>query len=261
MHLAKQGYLVFAGVRKEEYAQPLRDLGQGMLIPICPLDVRSPAHIAAAKQIMEQELLRRGIPGLYAIISNAGGGFIAPIELMDMEKMKAEVDTRIMGPIALLQAMLPLIRAGGGRLIWIQTPGLMPIAFDTSIHACDFASNCLARTLRQELKPWNIPSVQIRCGGIRTPSVQHSYDELNENLHKWSAAGPCLYADALRKTERGFKEFDRRRSGPELVAKTVEKALCAKQPRRRYQIGYMSKIFAFMECLPQPLTDWMMERR
>jgi len=83
--------------------------------------------------------------------------------------MKAEVETRIIGPIALLQEVLPLVRKGGGRILWIQTPSLMPIAFDSSIHACDFASNCLSRTLQQELLPWNIPSIQIRCGGIKTP--------------------------------------------------------------------------------------------
>jgi NAD(P)-dependent dehydrogenase (short-subunit alcohol dehydrogenase family) len=260
-HLANCGYLVFAGVRRAEDAENLEKLGLKNLVPISPLDLRKPEQISEAKQKIEKELEKQKIPGLYAVLSNAGGGFIAPLELMDLEKMKAEVETRIIGPIALLQALLPLVRKGGGRILWIQTPALMPIAFDSSIHACDFASNCLSRTLQQELLPWNIPSVQIRCGGINTPSVGKCYDELDESMKKWSSSGLSLYHDALKKTEKEFKDFDIKRSEPEEVAKVIHKALLAKKPKRRYHIGHMSGISAVMECLPQPLTDMIMSKR
>ena len=260
-YLAGCGYVVFAGVRKADDAANLKNLGLANLVPVCPLDLRKTDHIRAAKEEIEKELDLRGIQGLYAIVNNAGGGFVAPLELMDMEKMKAELETRILGPIALLQAMLTLIRTGHGRILWIQTPSLMPIAFDASIHACDFAANCISRTLYQELAPWGIPSIQIRCGGISTPSVERCYVELNASMDEWSSSGLDLYTDALKKTERSFRDFDKKRSDPELVAKTVYKALLAGKPRRRYHVGYMSGISALMECIPQPLVDKIMSAR
>lgn len=260
-HIASCGYYVFASVRKKEDAENLEKLGLKNLIPICPLDLRKQEQISEARKIIEKELEKRNIQGLYAIINNAGGGFIAPLELMNLEKMKAEVEARIIGPIALLQAMLPLVRKGNGRILWIQTPSLMPIAFDASIHACDFASNCLSRTLQQELLPWNIPSIQIRCGGVKTPSVEKCYTELNESLIEWSSSGQNLYVDALKKTEKEFRDFDVKRSEPELIAKIVHKALQAEKPKRRYHAGYMSGISAVMECLPQPLVDVIMSKR
>jgi NAD(P)-dependent dehydrogenase (short-subunit alcohol dehydrogenase family) len=259
--LADRGYIVFAGVRKPEDAKNLEKLGKQNLIPVCPLDMRKTEQIQGAREKIERVLAGRDIPGLYAIVNNAGGGFIAPLELMDLEGMRSELETRILGPIALLQTMLPLVRAGRGRILWIQTPSLMPIAFDASIHACDFAANCLSRTLQQELMPWGIQSIQIRCGGIRTPSVERSYRELRLTMEGWTESGKNLYHDAMSKTEKSFREFDKKRSEPELVAKTVLTALEAEKPKRRYHAGYMSGISAWMECMPQPLVDRIMAKR
>jgi NAD(P)-dependent dehydrogenase (short-subunit alcohol dehydrogenase family) len=261
VHMAGCGYVVFASVRKAEDAEKLKKQNVKNLVPLFPLDLRKPEQIAEAGRVLEKELEERKIEGLYAVVNNAGGGFIAPLELMDLEKMRAEAETRILGPIALLQATLPLVRRGNGRILWIQTPSLMPIAFDASIHAWDFASNCLSRTLQQELLPWGIPSIQIRCGGIKTPSVEKCYTELEQSMAEWSASGRSLYHDALKKAEMAFRDFDKKRSEPELIARVVEKALSAKKPKRRYQAGHMSGIAAVMECLPQPWTDAIMSKR
>jgi len=58
-----------------------------------------------------------------------------------------------------------------------------------------------------------------------------------------------------------FANFDFYRTPPEAVAKVVFRALCARKPRRRYQVGYMSGIAAFLEGLPQPVVDSLMEMR
>jgi NAD(P)-dependent dehydrogenase (short-subunit alcohol dehydrogenase family) len=119
-------------------------------------------------ETIQAELMRRRQAGLYALINNAGGGAIAPVELMDLEVFHKELQTRLVGSVALVQAFLPLLRKGGGRILWIMTPAAIPTPYVTSIHACDFAVNCLAHTLDLELKPWHIPSIQIRWGGIKT---------------------------------------------------------------------------------------------
>jgi NAD(P)-dependent dehydrogenase (short-subunit alcohol dehydrogenase family) len=261
VYLAQRGYTVFAGVRRPADAQGLGMLGLKNLVPLCPLDLTQPGQISDARVKIDEELASRGLHGLYAVVNNASGGFIAPLELMDIEKMRVETQVRILGPIALLQAMLPLLREGRGRVLWIATPSLMPIPFDSSIHACDFAANCLSRTLNLELLPWGIPSVQIRCGGINTASVARSYSELDQSMRRWSDLGLDLYDDALKKTEEGFKEFDKKRSEPEIVAKTVHRALEAKKMKSRYHAGYMSGISSLMEVFPQPLIDHILSKR
>src|SRR5262249_18040946 len=82
IHLAQHGFTVSATVKKTADAQNLRSLKIDSLVPICPLDLTKPDDIDAAITMVKRELQDRGIDGLYSIVNNAGGGEIAPIELM-----------------------------------------------------------------------------------------------------------------------------------------------------------------------------------
>ena len=41
----------------------------------------------------------------------------------------------------------------------------------------------------------------------------------------------------------------------------VGKALCAKEPKRRYSIGYMVGAAAILEAMPQSWADWILAKR
>jgi NAD(P)-dependent dehydrogenase (short-subunit alcohol dehydrogenase family) len=260
-HLAQHGYLVLATVRKEADAENLRALNEPNLVPICPLDLSRPEQISAAVVRIADELRSRGLDGLYAIVNNAGGGSVAPIELMDLDKFRVELEARVVGPIALLQAFLPMIRQAHGRILWIATPALLPIPFVSSIHACDFAINCIARTLQIELKPWKIPVVMVRCGGVKTAAPAKSARELEEDFAQWPPDRFALYRNALQKEQAELAEFDMKRSDPIEIARVIYTALQVQKPRRRYQIGYMAGVAATVENLPQCVVDTIMERR
>ncbi|MBE0691195.1 MAG: SDR family NAD(P)-dependent oxidoreductase [Anaerolineae bacterium] len=261
LYLAQQGFIVFATVRKEADAQSLRDLGEPTLIPVCPLDLSKPETLAPALNFMQQELNRRPGLKLYAIVNNAGGGGVAPIELMDLDKFRLDLEARIIGPLALLQALLPLIREAHGRILWIATPSIIPIPYVSGIHACDFAVNCLARTLQIELKRWRIPNILIRCGGVKTAAPARGARELEEDFRQWPRERFELYAEALKKEQAELSEFDAKRTEPEVIARVVHTALVAPRPKRRYQVGYMSGLAAALEYLPQTLVDRIMESR
>jgi NAD(P)-dependent dehydrogenase (short-subunit alcohol dehydrogenase family) len=128
----------------------------------------------------------------------------------------------------------------------------------TSIHACDFAVNCLARTLDIELQPWHIPSIQVRCGGIKTARGLQTPAEAGPIL-RHARAG--LYRAALVKWFADMVEFDRKRTEPEQVARVILAALSAPKPKRRYSVGYMSGAAAFLEVLPQGLVDTILKAR
>jgi NAD(P)-dependent dehydrogenase (short-subunit alcohol dehydrogenase family) len=259
--LARYGFLVFATVRKEADAENLHHLEIPNLVPVCPLDLTNLGHIADAAQLVADELGRRGKRGLYALVNNAGGGSPAPIELMDLDKFQIELQTRILGTVAMVQAFLPLIRRASGRIVWIMTPALIPTPYVTSIHACDFAANCIARTLDIELKPWGIPNVMIKCGGIRTPAGLRTMADVEALLQTGSRERVLLYEKALRKWAKDMAEFDKKRTEPEKVAETVLKALSTKRPKKRYSVGHMAKAAHFLEVMPQPVADWILKMR
>jgi NAD(P)-dependent dehydrogenase (short-subunit alcohol dehydrogenase family) len=244
VYLAEQGFTVFAGVRKDRDAETLRQLGLANLVPIQPLDLTDSEHIREAVREVGTEIRSRALPGLFALIHNAGGGSIAPVELIE-----------------LVQKSLPLIRKAGGRIIWIMTPGLIPTPFVASIHACDYAVNCLARTLDIELKPWKIRQIMVRCGGIKTQAVARSAAELEESFQTWPRDGFSLYQNMLLRWKEDMKKFDAKRTDPREVARVVLKALCAAKPKRRYSVGYMAGAAAFLERLPQTWADFILKKR
>lgn len=259
--LAKHGFVVFATVRKEADAENLRNLSIPNLEPVCPLDLTDLGHIANVAKLVADKLSRRGKKGLYALINNAGGGSPSPIELMDLDMFRIELKTRVLGSVALVQAFLPLIRQVNGRIVWIMTPALIPTPYVTSIHACDFAVNCIARTLDIELKPWRIPNIMIKCGGIKTPAGLRTTSEIEAILQKVPAERVSLYEKALREWQKDMAEFDEKRTEPEKVAEIVLEALSAKRPKRRYSVGYMAKAASFLEAMPQSVTDWILKKR
>jgi len=261
IYLAQQGFTVFATVRKGKDVENLKKLKGINLIPTYPLDLTNLKHIKGILGFVNEELNNRGIRGLFGIINNAGGGSINPIELLDLNDFHIELQTRILGPVALLQSFLPLIRQAKGRILWIATPALIPIPFLTDIHSCDFAINCIARTLKIELLPWDIPSILIRCGGIKTPSPTRTLDSLKEAISKWPEEKYKLYEKALEKEIIEQQEFDKKRTDPIEVAKIVYRALIDRKPKRRYRVGYMSGFAGFFELFPQTIVDYIMEKR
>lgn len=257
-NLAGLGATVFATVRKEKDRDELEGLGDPNLVPVFPLELTERAHVSLAAKFVEGELQLSGAPGLSALVLNAGGGFVAPVELMDVEGFERELRTRLAGSVAMIQAFLPMLRAGKGRIIWIVTPATIPTPYVASIHACDFAANCLARTLEIELQRWGIPVIQVRCGGIKTQKGLETTKEVEAILHHPMAD---LYRGSLEKWSAEMSDFDRKRTAPEKAAEVVARALLARKPKKRYSVGYMRTAAAMLEALPQPIVDNILKAR
>lgn len=107
VHLAKIGYIVLATVRKEEDAVKLTEPGLENIKPHWPLDLTIPRQIDEISNRIKAEIENDEIPPLFSIINIAGGGDIIPIELMDISEFRDEFEKRIIGPVSLLQKMLP----------------------------------------------------------------------------------------------------------------------------------------------------------
>lgn len=259
--LARRGYAVFATVRKEADAEALRGLGLPGLVPVCPVDLSDTGQIGRAVEFVSGECGRRGDGGLWAFVNNAGAGGPAPVELLDLRRFETELKARLLGPVAMVQGLLPLLRRGGGRVVWVMTPALIPTPYVASIHACDFAANCLARTLDIELKPWRIPNIMVRCGGIKTPAGLRTVADVETLLKTGPPDRIALYEQALRKWAEDMAAFDARRTDAGVVACAIVRAVEAGRPKRRYSVGHMARAAAFLESLPQPIADRILKSR
>ena len=66
-----------------------------------------------------------GERGLAGLVNNAGIGVPAPIEFQPMADFRKQLEVNLFGPVAMIQAFMPLIRRGGGRIVNVGSIGGM----------------------------------------------------------------------------------------------------------------------------------------
>src|SRR3954468_23501517 len=115
--LAKGGFRVFAGVRKAEDGERLRDAG---VTVVHPLDVTSEDDVAAAVVRVEEELA--GDP-LRGIVNNAGIGIGGPLEGLELDDFRRTLEVNTTGQLAVTKAFLPLLRKSKGRIVNMSSIG------------------------------------------------------------------------------------------------------------------------------------------
>jgi NAD(P)-dependent dehydrogenase (short-subunit alcohol dehydrogenase family) len=197
LHLDGLALRVYAGVRKQAQAQELRTLGSGRIIPVF-LDVTDQAQIdAAAAQIAEDH------GRLDGIVNNAGIAKGGPLEYLPLTAWREQFDVNVLGQVAVTKAMLPLIRAGCGRIVFMGSiSGKIATMMLGPYCASKFALEAIGESLRHELHPWGISVSVIEPGAIKTPIWQkgrQDADDLERDLPAQARAHYARHIAAIRK--------------------------------------------------------------
>ncbi len=129
------------------------------------LDVTDTAAIHEVIERSFSELERIDV-----IISNAGYGLFGAAEELSDEQVEHIVATNLVGPIQLIRAALPHLRAqGGGRVIQISSYGGQ-VAFpgNAMYHATKWGIEGFVESVAQEVAPFGIGMTIVEPGGART---------------------------------------------------------------------------------------------
>jgi len=104
------------------------------------------------------------------IVSNAGYGLFGAAEELSDEQVNHQLATNLIGPIMLIRAALPHLRAqGGGRIIGLSTFGGQAVLPGGSLyHASKWGLEGFLDSLSIELAPFNIGVTIIEPGSART---------------------------------------------------------------------------------------------
>ena len=251
--LAKNGFQVLAGVRKQEDAEKLRDENLN-IIPIF-IDVTKQDSINEAFNKVSEII---GNNGLYGLVNNAGIAVAGPLEFLPIDRLRHQLEINVIGQIAVTQKMLPLIRKGQGRIINTSSiAGFTAFPFKGAYAASKFAIEGLSDSLRRELKPWRIPVSIIEPGVIKTPIWQKSINLVEDIVAEMPPEAEKYYGVVYRNLlERTLKRVERSGAAPEQVAKAILHALTSKNPKTRYLVGqdahFLSKI---LTKLPDKIVD------
>ncbi len=252
------GWRVFAGVRREEDAEALREAGSDRLTPLM-LDVTDPEQIAGAASRIADEV---GDAGLDGLVNNAGVGILGPLETLPIEELRRQLEINLIAQVAVTQAMLPLVRGASGRIVFVSSiGGLMALPFGGPYHASKFGLEAISDTLRQELRPWGIRVVVIEPGSIDTPIWERGARIADEVEKRAPAAQQELYGETIERFRSAVRRTAARGIPPEKVAAKIARALTARRPRARYLVGLDARGQALLRrLLPDRLLDPIIAR-
>lgn len=234
LRLDREGWRVFAGVRREEDAESLRAEASERLAPV-GLDVADAAQIAAAADLIGKEV---GESGLDGIVNNAGVAVLGPLETIPLDDFRRQIEVNLTGQVAVTQAMLSSIRRARGRVVFVSSiGGRMALPFGGPYHAAKFGLEAAADCLRQELRPWRIGVSVIEPGSIDTPIWERGEQIADEISARSPAAQGELYGEAIERFRKAVRGTAERGIPPDKVAAAISHALSASRPRTRYLVG------------------------
>ncbi|TMD59380.1 MAG: SDR family oxidoreductase [Chloroflexi bacterium] len=123
---------------------------------------------AAIHEVLERSFAEHG--RIDVLISNAGYGLFGAAEELSDEQVEHIVATNLLGPIQLIRAALPHLRAqGGGRIIQISSyGGQVAFAGNSMYHATKWGIEGFVESVAQEVVPFGIGMTIVEPGGART---------------------------------------------------------------------------------------------
>lgn len=144
--LAAQGSKVVLAARRAERIGALAAELPGALA--VPTDVTDPAQV---RRLVEQALERHG--RVDVVVNDAGQGLHVPVADLDPEDLRAVFDLNVVGPLNVLQAVLPSMRAqGAGAVVNVSSATSLRVIPGLGGYAATKAAlNLLSATARLEL--------------------------------------------------------------------------------------------------------------
>ena len=226
------GWNVIATMRAPERESELAELENALVVL---LDVTESASIESA---VAAGLDRYG--RIDALINNAGYGAYGPLEAFDMDGIRRQFDTNVIGLLEVTKALLPHMREqGAGVIVNISSiGGQFAFPFGSLYHGSKFAVEGLTEALHYELSAIGIRAKLIEPGMIRTDFGGRSFDFRNdESIAEYQPMVPRLFAGFQATVETGGI------SEPRVVADVIYEAVTDDSARLRYTAGDDAKAY------------------
>tara|TARA_B110000967_G_scaffold123266_1_gene125793 strand:+ start:103 stop:906 length:804 start_codon:yes stop_codon:yes gene_type:complete len=225
-YLTDKGYVVYGTSRSPEKCTDTK-------FPLLKLDVTQSASIASCVSELISKTNQIDI-----LINNAGVGITGPLEEIPTQEMKANFETNLFGPIHMINAVLPYMRAQKSGLILNITSiaGYMGLPFRGVYSASKGALELMTESYRMELKAFNIKLSNIAPGDFATNIAAGRYHAplLKDSPYKEP------YGTTLNLMDSHVDSGE----DPLLMAKMIHKIITSKNPKIHYKVGAFLQKFS-----------------
>jgi NAD(P)-dependent dehydrogenase (short-subunit alcohol dehydrogenase family) len=228
LHLARNGYRVFAGMRNTAKAQPLIDAAAAESLPveIVQMDVTNSESVTAAFALIHQT------GDVSLLVNNAGIGGATPLELTPEVEHRQIFETNYFGTIACIQAVLPSMRENGkGDIVNISSiVGVLAtpnqIAYSASKYAVEGATEALAH----EVYRFGVRVYCVEPGVVATSIFDNSADST-----RYDKSSP--YQPIMRRNGKLYAAGFKAPAVPQQVADAVLTAITQPTYQFRWPVG------------------------
>jgi NAD(P)-dependent dehydrogenase (short-subunit alcohol dehydrogenase family) len=212
------------------------------------LDVTDSAQVADGVRQAEERF-----GGVDVLVNNAGYGYRAAVEEGDDGDVAALFATNVFGPVALIKAVLPGMRARRtGAIVNISSIGARICAPGSGYYAATKAAlEGLSGSLRKELAPLGISVTVVEPGGFRTDFAGRSLQQ--------SATVIDDYADTAGKRRKEHDTAHGTQPGdPARAAQAIITAVEADEPPALLMLGpdALRAVRAVIDAQLEELNVW-----
>ena len=240
--LSQKGFTVYGTSRNPEKVS-------NAVFPLIALDVRDTVSIQSAVATIIQEAGRLDI-----VINNAGVGITGPLEEIPMEEIKNNFETNFFGPIEVMKAALPQMRAQQSGLIINITSiaGYMGLPYRSVYSASKGALELITEALRMEVKSFGIQITNVAPGDFAT------------NIAAGRFHAPVVQGSAYEKVYAGvLKTMDAHvdsGSNPNEMAEAIYQIIQNPNPKIHYKVGVFMQKFSIVlkRILPDKVYEKML---
>jgi NAD(P)-dependent dehydrogenase (short-subunit alcohol dehydrogenase family) len=214
------------------------------------LDMAQPSTIAQAAQAITRITASNGLSGL---VNMAGVIVEGPLEAISPTELRRQLEINVVGPFALTQALLPVLKQARGTVVNIGAISAhLTVPFYGPIAASKSALASLNDAMRLEFAQFGIRVVLVEPGAMKTGIFSTSRAVRDANL----SVSPDLerrYRPALVAMDRAFDKAGG--DDPRVVVKAVMKALSGHQSKLRVVVGKGTGALLFLSRLPIGTRD------
>ena len=223
-HAISQGYRIVATARDRSKLSALQALAPDRVL-VQRLDVTGAGEPEAAVAAAIDRFGRIDV-----LINNAGYGVVGAVEETPESELRAQMETNFFGAVAVIQAVLPILRSQrSGAIVNISSlGGQLSFGGFGAYSASKFALEGLSEALAPEMAPFGIKVLIVEPGYFRT------------NMTGSGRLMPELepYRDVVGPTREFLRSIHGAQPGDPLKAgAAIEQALAASATPLRLQLG------------------------
>ena len=245
--LAARGQNVIATAREPDRISTA--LGPGRVVGV-QLDLERPETTSVAAREVARIV---GGDGLSGLVNMAGVIVEGPLETIPPAELRRQLEINVVGPFALTQALLPLLKRARGRVVNIGAISAhLTVPFYGPVAASKSALASLNDAMRLEFAQYGMDVILIEPGAMKTEIFSTSRARRDANLRAFPEQ-ERHYRPALIAMDRAFEKAGA--DDPEVVVNAVIKALFRRRPKPRVVVGKGTGALLMLSRLPVRVRD------